>query len=409
MMIRHFLKLIWNRRRANGLILLELTFCFVTLCGVLTSACYWALNWNEPLGFNWHDLLRMDVDMQLSGKLSEEQKQEEWQRYKQLMLEIGAMSEVVAHSPTNVCFPYSNATTGHRRTIGGRDLLIAECPVTPEAREALGLELVAGRWLEDGDEKLAVPPLVITRNYAELLFGNEDPVGKPLTVPVMRWVEGKAEFYEEEHRVVGVVAEYRIRSELRPAHPVQFSMLREDEGLPPTIFAIRTEPGVTAAFQEEIFRAVRRVAPGWTAEINPVSTLRDRELRVNLIPLTILFVVAGFLIVMVGLGLIGVLWHAITRRTEELGIRRAVGATEKRVRWQVLGELLTLTTVGVLIGSALFLQFPILRVISWMPWQAYALALGVSLAIIYPFVIACGLYPAWLATRVHPAEALQHE
>jgi putative ABC transport system permease protein len=408
-MIRHLLKLIWNRRRANGLILLELTFCFVTLCGVLTSACYWAINWNKPLGFDWNDLLRLDIDMQLSGNLTEEQRQTQRQRYHQLMLELDGMGGIVAHSPTNVCFPYSNATMGHRRTIDGKQRLIAECPVTNEGMDALGLDLLSGRWIEEGDEKLAVRPVVITRDYAEMLYDDADPVGQPLIVPMMRWVDGEAEFYETEHRVVGVVAEYRMRSEIRPPSPTQFSPVSTDEGLPPTIFAIRTEPGVTAAIQEDIFRAIRRIAPDWTAEINPVSALRDRELRANLIPLSILFVIAGFLIVMVGLGLIGVLWHAITRRTEELGIRRAVGATETRVRWLVLGELLTLTTVAVVIGSAMFLQFPILRVIGWMPWQAYVLALVVSLVIIYPFVIACGLYPAWLATKVHPAEALQHE
>ena len=52
---------------------------------------------------------------------------------------------------------------------------------------------------------------------------------------------------------------------------------------------------------------------------------------------------------------------------------------------------------------------PILAVIGWLPWQAYIMALVLALCILYPFVIVCGLYPSWLATRVHPAEALQYE
>jgi putative ABC transport system permease protein len=127
------------------------------------------------------------------------------------------------------------------------------------------------------------------------------------------------------------------------------------------------------------------------------------------VPLFFFGLVASFLILMAGLGLVGVLWQAVTRRTEEMGIRRALGATARRVQWQILGELLVLTTAGVLIGSAIFLQMPILQIIGWIPWEAYLLSLGASLLIIYLFVVVCGLYPSWLATRIHPAEALQYE
>jgi putative ABC transport system permease protein len=405
-MTRHFLKLIWNRRRANGLILLELTFCFVTLCGTLTSACYWGLNWNKPLGFEWRDLWRMDIDMQLGGNVTESQINEAWQRFQQLELELDGMKGVSSFTPMNIVFPYSNAATGYRKDINGTLMFISTCPVSVDALETLGLDLVAGRWFERGDESLERAPVVITRDYARKLFGDDNAVGKMLTTS---YYTDTGEAGTEEHRIIGVVAEYRVGSEIRPARPVQFSLLEANHGSPPTVVGIRTDPGATTAFQERLFRAVGRIAPEWRIEVTSASRLRERELRANMIPLTVLLTVAGFLIIMVGLGLVGVLWHAITRRTRELGIRRAVGASEGRVRWHVLGELLTLTTVGVLIGSAMFLQFPILQVISWMPWEAYLLALVLSLFIIYPFVVACGLYPAWLATRIHPAQALQHE
>jgi putative ABC transport system permease protein len=413
-MTRHFFKLIWNRRRTNGLILAELTLCILTLAGTLTYGCYFALNWNAPLGFEWRNAWRLDVALPLSGKVTDEQKATAWAQFHQLQREMAAMEEVVAVSATNICFPYTNGYSGYRNLVEGSARFIPRVFVTHGGLDALGLDLVSGRWFEPGDENQLVEQTIVTRDYGRLLFGDEDPVGKVLPVRSQRdsdisTVVGGEEPGPAERRIVGVVAEYRMRSALRPAYPAEFSLFKMDEGLPPMIFAIRTRPGTTAAFQEDLFRIIRGIAPDWTVEVEPLSQLRARELRGNFIPLSIFIVIGVFLVLMVGLGLVGVLWQAVTRRTEEMGIRRAVGATEQRVRGQILGELMALTTVATVIASVLFLQMPILNVIHWMPWQAYALALAISLVLIYPFVVLCGLYPAWLATRIHPATALQYE
>jgi putative ABC transport system permease protein len=405
-MIRHFFKLIWNRRRTNGLILAELTLCILTLAGTLTYACYFALNWNAPLGFEWRDAWRLDVSIPLSGEVTEEQKATAWAQFRQLLRETDALEDVSAVGATNICFPYTNGWMGYRTVIGENEQFIPRVFVTRAAKEALGLELVSGRWFEPGDEDQVVVPTVITRDYGRMLFGDEDPVGKELLVQ-SRTRGGEVETVER--RIIGVLAEYRMRSALRPAFPAEFSLFEMDEDMPPMVFAIRTRPGTTAAFQEDLFRVIRGIAPDWTVEVESLAQLRARELRNNFIPLSIFIVIGLFLVLMVGLGLVGVLWQAVTRRTQEMGIRRAVGATENRVRAQILGELLALTAVATVIATAIFLQMPILNVIHWMPWQAYALALVVSLAAVYPFVAACGLYPAWLATRIHPATALQYE
>ena len=60
-MIRHLFRLVWNRRRTNRLILVELLLCFVVLCGTLTMAGYYAVNWNKPLGFDYENLWRLDL------------------------------------------------------------------------------------------------------------------------------------------------------------------------------------------------------------------------------------------------------------------------------------------------------------------------------------------------------------
>jgi len=79
------------------------------------------------------------------------------------------------------------------------------------------------------------------------------------------------------------------------------------------------------------------------------------------------------------------------------------------VRLQILGELLALTTLAVLLGALVFLQAPLLGIAGWVGWQVYAVGIVGSLLILYTLVVLCGLYPSWLATRVHPAEALHYE
>jgi putative ABC transport system permease protein len=129
----------------------------------------------------------------------------------------------------------------------------------------------------------------------------------------------------------------------------------------------------------------------------------------RLLPVAIAGTIGGFLLLMVGFGLVGVLWHSVTRRTPEIGLRRALGATGDGVRKQIVGELLAVTTIAVLVGTVLFLQLPILGAFGIVGWRIYLYGLVAATAVLYCFVMVCGLYPGWMATRVHPARALQYE
>jgi putative ABC transport system permease protein len=401
-MIRHLFKLAWNRRRANGLVMFELLLAFLVLCGVLTLTCDGLLNWMKPLGFDYADVWRMDVRHSLSVRINEEGASEIWPVLEQLRLLMRDLEEVEAFSPLEANVPFGGSTYGSYYLIDGSPQQFLHCEVLPEAMDVLRLDLLAGRWLQPGDESMNWQPTVITRDLAVALFGGEDPVGQPLS-----FVEDDE---EKEWRVVGVVADYRKWGETQAGRFTFFVPVRWGSGIwPPSNYIFRLLPGTPAAFEEELLRAVRGVVPGWTVNVSRLAIHRSRVLRQAMTVILISATVAGFLILMVGLGLTGVLWQSVTRRTEEMGIRRAMGAKAAHVRWQILGELLALTTMAAGIGSLIFLQLPALQVFGWIPLHVYLLALILALLVLFTFVTVCGIYPAWLATRVRPAEALQHE
>jgi putative ABC transport system permease protein len=406
-MIGHLFKMVWNRRRANTLITLELLISFLGLCAVVTMACSFLHSWSRPLGFEYENVWRMDLVMTRYGELSEEQKLAEWQRMDQLVLMLNNRSEIESFSPLGWNVPFSHSASLYPNFIDGVRKDIVRNEVSPEILQTLGLQLIDGRFLEQGDKALNWKPVVLTRDYAEMLFGNESPVGKPF--PALK-EDGTPDESENDPRVIGVVETYRKDGELNPPRPADFVLVAWGHpNWPPDDFALKIEKGTPAIFEEQLTDEIGRIAPEWTVNILPLSVNRERFLRDAVLPMMLTAAVAAFLIIMVGLGLVGVLWQSVTRRTDEIGLRRAMGASAGGIRRQVLGELLALTTVAVAVGTLIYIQMPLVLVLAAIPLHIYAISLGLSLLVIYGFVALCGLYPSWLATRVQPAEALQYE
>jgi putative ABC transport system permease protein len=181
----------------------------------------------------------------------------------------------------------------------------------------------------------------------------------------------------------------------------------------PRELVLKVRPGTTADFEEKLVKTMQAAAHDWSFDVQETAALRRQNLRNYLVPLAAIGIVAGFLLVMVALGLTGVLWQNITQRTREIGLRRAKGATRINVHTQILAELMVITTGALLIAMALVAQAPLL------PWQVPArvipppsvmlISMALSAACIYGLTLLCGWYPSRLATSVDPAEALRYE
>lgn len=406
-MIRHSFKLIWNRRRANALILVELAVSFLVLCAVLTVACYFLDNWRRPLGFTYERVWQLSLEHESYFLQDDDGKAGIWETIEELHAMLRSLPEIEAVSPLGTNVPFSRSSYSNSTYLKNTSRQVQLCEVSPQAIAVLDFTLLAGRWLEPGDESLNWIPTVVTRTLARDMFGNEDPLGQTF---VFFNREGEAEELEEgerERRIIGVVADYRRYGEFSTAPYAIF--VPPSEHWPARDFVLKLGAGVTAAFEEDLLRAAHGIAPNWSFTITSLEKAHTRAVRKVMLPLMIGVTVAGFLITMAGMGLVGVLWQNVTRRTRELGLRRALGATSTDIRRQVLVELWALTTLAVGVGSLLFVQIPILKVFGHVGAHVFLLGLALSLAIIYLFSTICGAYPSWMATRVTPVEALQYE
>ncbi len=411
-MIRHVMRIVWNRKRSTALMMTELLISFLVLCTVLSIGAYYLDNWRQPLGFDYEDVWSLSAFYPVANRNDPVERAALLATSRQVMNSIRSHSEVVVASPTaNV--PYSGGSNNWGTFLpDGTMARYLWSEVRPEIKEVYGLEVVEGRWLEDGDESLADLPIVITRSMGRMFFGEESPLGKIIPRLDETGAPREAEKYYHVQRVVGVVEIFRKSGELAQEPHAAFvarSLDDPERGRAPGGYVVRVEPGTTAAFEEQLISSLQQIAPEWSFEVEPVATMRSRSLRNSMMPLVIGATVAAFLILMVGMGLVGILWQNVTQRTQELGLRRALGATSGAVQGQILGELLALTTLAVGLGSLLFLQVPLLHFLDFVPGRIFFGGTFAALLLIYPFVLICGLYPSWLAMRVQPAQALQYE
>ncbi|HVT58099.1 MAG TPA: ABC transporter permease [Thermoanaerobaculia bacterium] len=402
-MIRHLLKLVWNRKRAGALLMLEIFFSFLVTAVVATLGLFCWRNYRQPLGFSYRDVWQVAVDSKQwrGGEAPAAAARDTMSR---LLRELQSLPRVEAAAGTMVV-PFSTSDDVMIDDSGHGPVRMDFNVVSLDFDRVMGLHLVAGRWFGKGDEALAWQPVVVNRNLARAAFGGADPIGRRLGVP-----DPKGQ--EPERRVIGVVADYRKNGELAGDGNYLFLPQRQPGGGSGHLFAsllLRVRPGTTAAFEEELTGRLQRIAPGWSFAVTTLAEMRASSFRLRLAPLLTGCVIALFLLAMVGLGLTGVMWQNLLQRTRELGLRRAAGASRAALLRQIVTEQLLLTTLSVGLATALVVQLPISRLAGALPGAVMAAGLASAMAVIYALVILCSLYPSVIASRVPPAEALRFE
>ena len=393
-MIRHLITLMWNRKRASALLIAEMVLAFFVLFAVGSLGVYLQHNYQAPLGFAYADVWELNMNAGTQPRAAQ------FGTLQQVLQRLRNTPGVVSvvRTTSNTPFTFNNNTTDFDSGKGTKKTYGDIYHVGPEFPQVMDLHLIAGRWFDSRDDVAAArPPIVITEMTQVALFGGGSALGKTVR-------DGKDEF-----RVVGVSGPYRAGGELSDPQAAAFRYVNpQDTARAMFRLLIRVRPGTGAALEKQINEDIRLLGAGWTSGVTPLAENRHTQLKQLLTLPALLGVVCLFLIVNVMLGLFGVLWLNINQRRGELGVRRAMGATGAAISGQVVGEILVLTTFGLLLGLGLAVQFPLLGVFD-VPAGVYGTAMLLATGILYLLATGCALYPSRLAAGIHPAVALREE
>jgi predicted permease len=290
--------------------------------------------------------------------------------------------------------------------------------VTHEFLQTMGVRLVEGRWLDERDNATAPPVMVVNRAMVRQLFDNRSPVGM--------LVHMDGEMDQAPQQIVGVVEDMRTgRFDQEPV-PQMFVDYRQlltmlaARGWPPArqevlafgfqSFVVRTD-GDPASLMTSVRALVGRVDPAAGLDlIAPMEDLVSGSMTRQRFYAILLGVFAAIAAVLGAIGIYGVLAYAVLQRTQEIGVRMALGAQRGQVMRLVLSRGVLLTTIGILVGIAGAASLA--RYLSGMLYGLTPLdpATYVAVAVLFAVVALLASYlPARRATKVDPMVALRCE
>jgi ABC-type antimicrobial peptide transport system permease subunit len=362
----------------------------------------------QNLGFSPEHVLLVSVDPELAGYKAKQLPG----LYRELMGRIRALPGVRSASIGGTS-PMSGsqmdmdvAAEGQPRPRGKNIAQLV--PVGPQYFETEGMRIVAGRAISSQDTTASAPVAVVNQAFARRYLPKEDPVGRRFSLG--------SEFKAPGFEIVGVVQDANYASAREAANPMFFASAYESAYPLESILAYVNEieiraRGNPAGVTAEVRRAIHEVDSN--LPITDVKTLA-RQVRDSLgqqraiSELTSFFGLLGLVLACVGL--YGIMAYNVARRTNEIGIRMALGAQQRDVLWMVLREILLLVAVGIAIGVPVALAAS--RLIASQLYgvkPADPLTIFVAALVMVGVGILAGYLPARRASKVNPMVALRYE
>jgi predicted permease len=264
--------------------------------------------------------------------------------------------------------------------------------------------MLLGRDIGPQDVASAESVCVVNETFAKFYFGTENPIGKHVT-----------DEFPDTHKtftIVGVARDARDHS-LRHEMWRRFylSAMQPLGAYPPEVnYEIRTagDPGVVIQAARKAILAFDPALP--VGRVTPFADILDDHLQQERIIAKLSTVFGGVALVLAAIGLYGVLSYAVAQRTNEIGIRMALGAERSAIVAIVLRETAVLIVIGLALGvpaslaSARLIQSKLFGLKAADP-----LTLGTAVGIMVAVAIASGYLPARRASRVDPLIALRYE
>lgn len=305
------------------------------------------------------------------------------------------------------CTPLTGGPMGTTFTRSDRPLpkpwdrgdTVAGCAVGPEYFQAAGTRLVRGRVFSPADYDRPQTVAIVNEALALLHFPGEDPIGHR--------IDGRSKGGWKT--VIGVVADSKNQGLSQPATP---QMFLNDLALYPgsdMAFVVR-HAGDQPTFVAAVRARLREMDPGMLAKFETLDQMIGRMSSGSRFNGVLVGSFAAMAFLMAMIGVYGVLAFAVAQRTQEIGIRMALGAAPARVQAMILREGLALVGVGTLLGLAGSLVAG--RYLKTLLYEISATDLRTYAAVVVAIGVSATLaawIPARRAASVEPVVALRQE
>jgi putative ABC transport system permease protein len=288
----------------------------------------------------------------------------------------------------------------------GKEKDITVMGTAPDYQRVRNLIAVSGRFFDTGDEQSRNKVGVVTLKMAEELFGSADAAvgqviklnGLPFTI-VGTFKEGVDTFGQSEVQEYTMVIPYTVSryfTENASVKQIFFTVASPDDVLPATAQIGR------------VIRARHRPESVYTVS-NLTQLLSVWDKVANALTIGLLLIAAVTLLVS-GIGIMNIMLATVSSRIREIGIRKAIGATNREIRFQFLAEAVSISLVGGILGIVIGLAIPF----SVRFFTAYRIPISGLSAIIAIVVsslvgVVFGTLPATRAAQLDPVESLRYE
>ena len=363
---------------------------------------------SEDVGFDRNNVLLVGIDSRLAGYKTSELAA----LYSQIIERLGSLPTVRTVSMATYA-PMSGSSRSSSIKINGQgyepklddDLVVKDLLTGPKYAETLGIPLLRGREIELRDTASSPRVAVVNAAFAEKYFKNQNPIGHTFTF-------GDETDNGAPLEIVGVVGDIKSDDARDKPEPTVYRPILQiqEQGAYSATIHIRTtsDPTPLTPQVRQMLNQIDDKLP-----IFGVTTL-DEQLRKNLDQERLVAQLVSFFgalaLILACIGLYGVMAQGVARRTNEIGIRMALGARGGNIAWMVLRETLYLVLAGLVIGvpgALIGAKLISAQLFGMKPADPLTLVgAGVVLTIV---ALLAGYLPARRASRVNPLNALRYE
>jgi macrolide transport system ATP-binding/permease protein len=359
----------------------------------------------EDLGFNRDNVLLASIDSRLAGYKPAELNT----LYRQLYDRLSALPNVrsvsmASYSPLSGSNSSSSLVVRGYTPQKGEDIDVTHLQIGPRYAETLGIPLLLGREFNLQDTAASTKVAVVNQSFVDAYLAGQNPIGRRITF------DGDSD--KDDLEIVGVIGDIKAASAREKADRAVYQPIFQvqDQQTYNNTLELRTA-GDPQGIAGEVRAAITQVDDKLpiisltSLRVQTEESLSEERLLAQLVSF---FGLLGLALSCVGL--YGIMAHAVVRRTNEIGIRMALGAERRDIVWMVLKESLMLVGAGLLIGvPAAWAGSHLIASQLFGLNPSDPMTLGIS-AVLLTFVAAlAGYIPARKASRVNPLVALRYE